>query len=78
MNKFTGAWTDGHGTNIDITGEWNVLEVRISNGRGPFQGYSVDLSNPTISVNFSDDGAYTGVLGGNTIYWSNGTTWSKR
>ena len=77
MNDFQGQWNDGN-TSITVTSTANNVSVKYSNGRGPFTGYEIDLYSPVISVNFTDDKPFTGVLvNGNTIAWSNGTSWRK-
>ena len=77
MDTFAGTWTLGTET-ITIQESNNIItSVKLSSGRGPFQGFEVDLYAPVISVNFTDDAPRTGVLAGNQIQWSNGTTWTK-
>jgi hypothetical protein len=76
---FDGQWTDGNGDTITITSQDAVLSAKYSNGRGPFTGVSVTVGSPVAYINFTDDAAFTGVLttDGNSILWSNQTTWKK-
>lgn len=74
MSNFTGKWIDENKDIITVTGAWDVLSVSYSNGRGPFQGYIV---NSTLTVNFTDDAVYTGMLNDNTISWTNATKWTR-
>ncbi|MFK0734321.1 MAG: hypothetical protein ACFKPT_01695 [Gloeotrichia echinulata GP01] len=77
-NAFAGTWVGGNET-IVITESKNIItSVTFSNGRKGFLGFEVDLYAPVISVNFTDDAPFTGVLAGNRILWSNGTTWIRR
>lgn len=88
MDAFNGKWKvkkdekDEKDVEIVVTGEKNFLTVKYSNGRGPFQGFEIDLTSPVINVNFTDDKPWVGVLGVNNgktiIYWINGTTWTKQ
>jgi len=78
MNEFTGSWVDQNGDTITITEKNNELSAKYSNGRGPFAGYEVDLAAPTVTINFTDDKPFTGVLASDKkIYWSNTTIWKK-
>ena len=78
MNAFAGTWTDHNGDKITVQESSNIItSLKYSNGRGPFLGSEVDLYAPVISVNFTDDKPFTGVLAGQQIQWSNGTVWTK-
>ncbi|EHQ24952.1 hypothetical protein [Mucilaginibacter paludis] len=80
MNSFIGNWTDHSNVTVTITERNNILTVKYGNGRGPFPGHEIDeLPQPACGVDFSDDAPFTGVLSpdGKTIYWSNGTKWTK-
>jgi hypothetical protein len=77
MNSFAGRWTDLGNVKITITEKNNLVSVKYANGRGPFRGFEVDLYAPVLSVDFTDDQPFTGVLAGTTIQWSNGTVWKK-
>jgi len=81
MSKFEGTWIDGNGDTISISGNWDVYSMSYSNGRGPFQAFShnVTLETSVITGNFSDDGVFTGLLDakGETIYWNNNTQWRR-
>lgn len=82
MELFNGKWKDLNGDVIVISGKENFLTVKYDNGRGPFQGFVVNLTSPVINVDFTDDKSSVGVLGsvdGKTnIYWVNGTIWTKQ
>jgi hypothetical protein len=68
-----GTW-NGRSASIARTGSDFI--VRLSNGRGPFAGSYTGGNR--ISVRFTDDpGCCTGVIAGDVIRWSNGTTWRK-
>lgn len=77
MNSFAGTWIDENDTEISVEQTENIATVAFSNGRGPFAGFEVDLYAPVLSVNFSDDAPFTGVLAGSSIQWSNGTAWNR-
>ena len=80
MNTFSGNWVDQAKAHIEVSGDWNVVSVKYDNGRGPFQGYSVELADETLNVNFNDaggGGAVVGILVDSDIHWSNGTVWTK-
>ncbi len=78
QNAFAGTWANGNLV-ITIEEKQNIItSVKLSDGRPIFQGFEVDLYAPIISVNFSDDAPFTGVLSGNKILWSNGTVWTKK
>ncbi|MDC0708123.1 hypothetical protein POL68_06545 [Stigmatella sp. ncwal1] len=78
MSAFTGKW-NSDGTLIDITEANNIVTVKYNSVRGPFTGFEIALNSPVISVDFKDaQVAVTGVLvNGDTIAWSNGTSWTK-
>ena len=73
MIKFIGKWTDGE-SSTEIIGDWEVITVKYSDGRGPFEGYIV---NSTLTVDFTDDAVFAGLLNVNTITWTNGTVWTR-
>jgi hypothetical protein len=78
-NEFCGTWVDNNNDTISVTEAAGLINLKYSNGRGPFSGYEVDLYSPVISVNFADDQPFTGVLtNNNTISWSNGTSWKRQ
>lgn len=81
MSSFNGTWQDQNNAKITINGSQNFLTVTYDNGRGPFQGYEINLTSPVIDVNFTDDQPYVGVLGINNgqtqIFWINATVWTK-
>lgn len=79
MNAFAGSWKDQSGVTATIDEKENNATVKMSNGRGSFAGFEVDLYAPVISVNFTDDKPFTGVLSQDKakIFWSNGTVWSR-
>ena len=79
MNTFAGTWKDQSGVTITIDENQKNLVVKMGNGRGPFAGFEVDLYAPVISVNFTDDKPFTGVLSqdGKKILWNNDTVWSR-
>jgi hypothetical protein len=70
----TGTWIGGRAT---ITQSGDQLSVRMP-GRGTFKGSFIEAD--TIKVNFTDDpGCCTAkVVDGDTLSWSNGTTWRKQ
>jgi len=86
MDSFNGTWTDQDGNTITIQENNNIITSRnYSNGRGPFQGYELDLGSPVITVDFSDGvtpdaGLQSGVLlfDNITIVWSNDTRWTRK
>lgn len=79
MNAFLGTWKDQSGVVIVIDEHANIASVKMNNGRGPFAGFEVDLYSPVLSVNFTDDAPFTGVLSvdKSKIFWSNGTVWTR-
>jgi len=79
MDFFNGTWIDEAGVKISITGANNHVEVKYSNGRGPFHGLTLELAQHVINVDFTDDKPFTGVssVNGKLIYWANGTTWKR-
>ncbi len=85
MDSFNGTWIDLADTEITVVEKDGKVEVKYSNGRGPFNGYTLyetpngRLAAPVIDVNFTDDKPGTGVLaqGGGAIYWDNGTQWRR-
>ena len=84
MNKFIGNWKDQAQVKITISSSHHTLSVQYHNTsgpvRGPFIGYVVNLFHPVIDVDFTDKLPETGVLSddGQTIFWSNATTWSRQ
>jgi len=79
-NPFKGEWDDEDGNDINIAGSAGNLTVIYGTGRGPFQGFTLDLAASIINVNFSDDAPFSGVLvaPGSCIQWSNGTKWVRK
>lgn len=79
MDFFDGTWIDEPGTKISVSGSNNNLVVKYGNGRGPFHGSSLKLSQNVINVDFTDDQPLTGVssVKGDLIYWANGTVWKR-
>ncbi|MBC8754643.1 hypothetical protein H2O64_08150 [Kordia sp. YSTF-M3] len=80
MDFFNGVWIDEAKVEIKVSGSNNHLEVKYSNGRGPFHGLSIQLAQAVINVDFTDDKPFTGVasVSGDLIYWANGTTWRRK
>lgn len=79
-NSFAGVWADLKGDSIKVSEDNNIVSVQYTTGRGPFNGFEIDLNAPVINVYFTDlSESLTGVLvsGESTsIAWSNGTTWT--
>lgn len=82
MNTFAGQWIDQDGATITVEQERNFATLKYSNGRGPFEGFQINLATPVINVDFSDGPQWTAgeQVGlqhsdGKTITWSNGTVW---
>jgi phosphatidylserine decarboxylase len=78
-NVFAGTWIDENENIITVTANGNYLTLSYNNGRGPFNGFSVELSAPVIDANFTDAAADTGVYvaSDRSISWSNNTRWFK-
>lgn len=79
MSSFAGTWVDQNDTTIQINSHENILRVEMSNGRGPFHGFELELTSPVLCVNFRDDASFVGALSndGYVIHWNNGTFWRK-
>lgn len=79
MDSFNGTWIDQQNVKITVTEKNNIATVTYSNGRGPFHGFEVNFPAPVLTVDFTDDAQFSGVLSknGTSIYWNNGTTWKK-
>lgn len=79
MSTFEGTWVDLNNDVISVSETANNIELMYSNGRGPFQGFEVDVTSAVINVNFTDDAPFTGVLSEdkNKIFWSNETVWTR-
>ena len=85
MDSFKGQWVDRANAVITIQEEKNLISsVTYDNGRGPFQGFEIDLYSPVISVNFTDGDGDSGLQVGvmsldkKTIMWSNTTVWTRK
>ena len=82
MTAFIGKWTSDSDPSevITVSGGSNFTSVKYANGRGPFNGFVLDLTSPTIDVDFTDDAPFVGALSGSNgkIYWNNGTVWSPQ
>ncbi|HEX8170193.1 MAG TPA: hypothetical protein VF824_06615 [Thermoanaerobaculia bacterium] len=80
MNAFAGKWHYAP-QNVTITvkeTDDQVTEITMSDGRGPFTGFEVDLYAPVLSARFPDvPEKRSGVLSGDKIYWSNNTIWTR-
>lgn len=79
MSTFKGKWVDLNNDIISVSETANNIELMYSNGRGPFQGFEVDLTSSVINVNFTDGKPHTGVLSEDKkkIFWSNETVWKR-
>lgn len=79
MSTFEGKWKDLKKDIITVSETANNIELKYENGRGPFNGFEVDLTSAVINVNFTDEAPQTGVLSEdeNKIFWSNETVWSR-
>ncbi len=76
MSNFTGTWTDELKETITVTGDWQVLALKISTH--PQDSYQAFYEGDKVTANFRyDKGVLTGTLSGNEIIWSNNTKWTK-